>query len=95
MNFLHITLDSLLKNPNIYNVFVNDIWYFEYSDINEVYEDNFKFTPTKKIRLLDDNKNTLKTFISFPEIQDHINYNKTKPSFENYIDIIIGINTNQ
>lgn len=91
MQFLDITLDSLLENPNINNVLVKDVWYFKYSDINEVYEDNFKFTPTKTLLVLVDNKKKLEKFISFPEIEDHINFNKTKPSFENNIDIALGL----
>lgn len=91
MQFLDITLEVLLDNKNIRNVFVNDVWYFKYSDINEVYEDNFKYTPTKTLLAEIDNKKKLEKFISLPEIQDHIDYNKNKPSFENNIDIALGL----
>lgn len=91
MQFLDITLDTLLDNKSIHNVFVNDVWYFKYSDINDVYDNNFKFTPVKTLMVVIDNKKKLDKFISFIEIQDHINHNKNKPSFENNIDIALGL----
>lgn len=91
MQFLDITLETLLDNENIQNVFVNDVWYFKYSDINNVYDDNFKFTPVKTLMVVIDSKKKLEKFISFSEIQDHIDYNKNKPSFENNIDIALGL----
>jgi hypothetical protein len=91
MQFLDITLESLLENQNIYHVLVKDVWYFKYSDINETYDNNFKFSQTKTLFVIIDNKKTLQKFISFPEIQEHITHNKTKPSFENNIDIALGL----
>ncbi|WP_269225423.1 hypothetical protein [Flavobacterium eburneipallidum] len=91
MQFLDITLESLLTNENIKSIFVNDVWYFKYADVNDVFDNNFKFSPTKTLLVEIDNKKTLEKFISFPEIEDHINHNKSKPSFENNIDIALGL----
>lgn len=93
MQFLEITLNGLLENPNINHILIGENWYFNHSDINKVYDNNFKYLPTKLFSDEIENKKKLAKYISYFEIKEHVDFLKTRESFENNIDKALGLNS--
>lgn len=94
MQFLEITLDILLENPNINHSLIGETWYFNHSDINKVYDNNFKYLPVKLLSVEIENKKKLVKYISYFEIEEHIEFSKTRKSFQSNIDKALGLGNN-
>ncbi|GEC77581.1 hypothetical protein [Flavobacterium aquatile] len=91
MQFLEITLDVLLENPNINHALIGEDWYFNHSDINKAYGNNFKYLPVKLLSIEIENKKKLVKYISYSEIKEHIEFSKTRKSFQSNIDKALGL----
>lgn len=91
MHLLDITLDTLLSNTNINHVLIGKTWYFKHSDINKVYDNNFKYLKVKIVKSKVEGKLNLEKYISFPTIEDHAEFLKNRPSFEKNIDKALGL----
>lgn len=92
MQFLDITLDVLLSNPDIEHVSIGNIWYFKHSDVNQVYDNNFKFINVKLVKKEVNRIKMVEKYISYPTIEEHVNFAKRKVSFEQNIDKALGLN---
>jgi hypothetical protein len=87
MNIEKITLDELLRHPNIHHLIVDGTHYFSYHDLNAVYDQGFKYTDTKAlIVVLESGKKTLRKFVKFDKINEQVDHLKTMPSFGSRID---------
>lgn len=90
MELTDVTLESLLQNLNIRHVKVKNKWFFNTEDLNSVYQEEFKFMDSTVIPIKSDGKIHLIPFLSWKEIKEHANYVKTRPSFDDMIDKVLG-----
>lgn len=91
MQLLDITLDTLLNNPNIKHILIGNIWHFKHIDMNKVYDNNFKYVNVILVKTEVDGKKKIEKYISFLEIDDHVEFIRKYKSFEDSIDKALGL----
>lgn len=90
MELTNITLEQLLTTDGIRRLKVKNKWYFVKEDLNQVFDNAFQFYESNVIPVKYNDKVHLIPMLSFKEIKDHAQYIKTRPSFGEMIDKVLG-----